>query len=583
MKKLLSIIAIAAALCFASCEKFDDSEIWDKLNNHENRITVLEELCKQLNTNISSLQAIVEAVQNKDYVTGVYPIQNGDAIIGYTITFTKSNPLTIYCGQGGAEGGGSFILQIGVKQDTDGIYYWTLNGEWLRDDAGNKIQASAVNGTDGTDGKDGITPRLKIENGYWFVSYDNGTTWQRLGVASDSDGAAGVIADVEETENEVIFTLADGSTITIPKAGNTVVVGENNKIYYTTTDGKKLYPNSNPNLFGAILISNTYKDGQGVMIFDDAVTSFGAEYSYDYSSVFDYNTRERLRTIILPNSVTSIGNSAFYGCSSLTSITIPDSVTEIDYNAFDGCTSLPVIDNIRYAGTYLIEVIDRTQTTYSIAENTRIIGKYAFSGCSSLTSITIPDSVTSIGEYAFNGCTSLPVIDNIRYADTYLVEAVDRSQTSYSIAKNTRFIGNDAFSYCGSLTSITIPDNVTSIGNSAFSGCSSLTSVTIPNSVTSIGYYAFNSCSSLTSVIIPNSVTSIGYYAFNSCSSLTSVYCKATTPPIAAYSDIEGGFWKAFDYNADDRRIYVPRASVEAYKSAEYWSDYASYIEGYDF
>ena len=136
-------------------------------------------------------------------------------------------------------------------------------------------------------------------------------------------------------------------------------------------------------------------------------------------------------------------------------------------------------------------------------------------------------------------------------------------------------IGEDAFYWCDSLTSVTIPDSVTTIGDRAFSECYSLTSVTIPDSVTAIGGYAFYNCSSLTSITIPDSVTSIRDEAFSYCSSLTSVYCKAVTPPA-------GGYYM-FDDNASGRKIYVPMESVEAYKSASYWSDYASDIVGYDF
>ena len=136
-------------------------------------------------------------------------------------------------------------------------------------------------------------------------------------------------------------------------------------------------------------------------------------------------------------------------------------------------------------------------------------------------------------------------------------------------------IGERAFSYCTSLTSITIPDGVTEIGSDAFAGCFSLTSITIPDGVTSIGYYAFFGCSSLTSIAIPDSVTSIGNSALWHCSSLTSVYCKAITPPM--------GGDNMFSDNSSDRKIYVPTARVDEYKSAEGWSDYAYSIYGYDF
>lgn len=135
-------------------------------------------------------------------------------------------------------------------------------------------------------------------------------------------------------------------------------------------------------------------------------------------------------------------------------------------------------------------------------------------------------------------------------------------------------IGNSAFSGCSSLTSVNIPDSVTTIEVGAFYDCSSLTSVTIPDSVTSIGNHTFGYCKSLTSINIPDSVTSIGSYAFSSCSSLTSIYCKPTTPPT---------IWSTFYNISTSAKIYVPTASVDAYKSATDWSDYASKIGGYDF
>ena len=252
--------------------------------------------------------------------------------------------------------------------------------------------------------------------------------------------------------------------------------------------------------------------------------------------------------------------SAFWG-SDITSITIPDSVTSIG-GVFCGCSSLA-----EFKGKFASEdgrclVVDGVFnsfapagfTEYTIPNNVTSIGEWAFRDCSSLTSITIPDSVTSIGEYAFCGCSSLE---------------------SINIPDGVTSIGVVAFGSCSSLESITIPDSVTSIGESAFSGCSSLESNTIPDSVTSIGSWAFYECSSLSSITIPDGVTSIGTGAFCECSSLAEVYCKPTTPPT-------GGSY-IFEYNAEGRKIYVPTESVETYKAAEYWSDYADAIVGYDF
>ena len=212
-----------------------------------------------------------------------------------------------------------------------------------------------------------------------------------------------------------------------------------------------------------------------------------------------------LTSITIPDSVTSIGNDAFHGCSGLTSITIPEGVTSIGSDAFRGCSSLTSVtigDSVTSIGTYAFEGCS-SLTSITIPDNVTSIGNYAFSGCNSLTSITIGDSVKSIGSYAFSGCNSL---------------------TSITIGDSVTSIGDDAFYNCDSLTSITIPDSVTSIGSSAFRGCSSLTSITIPDSVTSIGSSAFRGCSSLTSITIPDSVTSIGDYAFDYCSSLEAVY-----------------------------------------------------------
>lgn len=234
MKKLFTYLLVAITMIITGCsESFDDSKIWDKLNDHESRIAKLEELCKQMNTNISSLQTIVTALQNNDYVTGVTPVTKNGEVIGYTITFTKSQPITIYHGEDGKDGANGkdgYTPQIGVKQDTDGIYCWTVDGVWLYAN-GNKIKAVGTDGKDGQDGEDGITPKLKIENDYWYVSYDNGQTWTKLGKATGEDGANGsngangqdgkdgdsFFQNVNTANEEyVIFTLADGTQIKLP-------------------------------------------------------------------------------------------------------------------------------------------------------------------------------------------------------------------------------------------------------------------------------------------------------------------------------------------------------------------------------
>ena len=245
-----------------------------------------------------------------------------------------------------------------------------------------------------------------------------------------------------------------------------------------------------------------------------------------------------------------IARSAFYGCSSLTSVKIPNSVTSIGLEVFSYCSSLASI---------------------TIPNSVESIGRLAFSKCSSLSSITIPNSVTSIGYGAFEDCSSLPVVNNLRYADTYLVEAVDKTLSTYSIKKGTKWIGEDAFEDCKSLTSINIPNSVTSIKGNAFSYCSSLSSITIPDSVTSIGSEAFSYCSSLSSVTIGKSVKSIDSYAFEKCTRLYDIYCYASTPPSASESSFG-------NYNV---YLHVPCEYKRDYELDDLWGKF-KYIECFD-
>ena len=230
----------------------------------------------------------------------------------------------------------------------------------------------------------------------------------------------------------------------------------------------------------------------------------GVLFNKGKTQLIQYTLGSLSQSYVIPDSVTSIGDAAFYNCTSLTNITIPDSVISIGDYAFYYCLnliSITIPDSVRSIGDGAFDYCTRL-ASITIPNSVRSIGEVTFGYCTSLTSITIPDSVTSIGESAFYYCESL---------------------TSITIPDSVTSIGYDAFSYCTSLTSITIPDSVTSIGHYAFAHCTSLISITIPNSVTSIGYYAFSSCTSLTSITIPDSVTSIGFYAFCYCESLTSI------------------------------------------------------------
>ena len=304
------------------------------------------------------------------------------------------------------------------------------------------------------------------------------------------------------------------------------------------------------------------------VIIPDSVTEIGSMTFFGCTG---------LESITIGNSVTSIGYSAFSGCDSLKSITIPDSVTEIEYSTFEGCESIESVKigngvtSIGKGAFYNCTSL----TSITIGNKVTNIGQDVFINCTSLKSITIPNSVTSIGSRVFLGCgslTSITIPDRITSIG-YHTFAGCGSLTNITIPNSVTTIGESAFSECISLTSVTIPDRVKTIGKWAFYNCTSLTSVTIGNSVTSIGDYAFYVCSSLTSITIPDSVTSIGREAFWGCTSLTSVHCKSSTPPTGGVD--------MFKNNSSGRKIYVPVGTINAYRGATYWKDYASSIVVY--
>jgi len=211
--------------------------------------------------------------------------------------------------------------------------------------------------------------------------------------------------------------------------------------------------------------------------------------------------------ITIPNSVTSIGSSAFSGCTNLKNITIPDNVQNIGSSAFEECYNLVSI---------------------TIPNSVTSIGSRAFSGCSGLTGITIPNGVTTIEEYAFSWCsglTNVTIPNSVQSIGDFAFYACV-GLTSVTIENGVTSIGNYAFRACG-LNGITIPDSVTTIGEGAFMECSNLTSITIPKNVFSIGTQAFSDCSGLNSVTIGSGVIIIGYFAFSGCDNLTSVTFEA--------------------------------------------------------
>ena len=330
-------------------------------------------------------------------------------------------------------------------------------------------------------------------------------------------------------------TSIDGSAFRFC-SGLTSIVVENGNTKYDSRD------NCNAIIETA---SNTLICGCKTTVIPNSVTSIGKSAFFGCDGLTSVN---------IPNSVTSIGEYAFNSCSGLTSVTIPNSVKGIGIGAFEYCnglTSVTINSNSIISRTYsspsnLSNFFGRQVKSYIIGDDVTHIGDYAFYGCSGLTSVTVGNSVTSIGSSAFYGCsglTSVTINSNSIISKTYssssnLSRIFGSQVKSYIIGDDVTHIGDYAFYGCSGLTSVTIPNSVTSIGCFAFYGCSGLTSVTIPNSVTSIGSSAFYSCSGLTSVTIPNSVTSIGDYAFKGCSGLTSVTINSNSIISKTYSSL---------------------------------------------
>ncbi|WP_400233890.1 leucine-rich repeat domain-containing protein [Methanomethylophilus alvi] len=356
--------------------------------------------------------------------------------------------------------------------------------------------------------------------------------------ASDHSGSCG-------DNVRYVFDSSTG-TLTISGSGDMSSYSYGSAPWYTyRSDVKKVVIGDGVTSIG----SYTFYECSSLasVVIPDSVTSIGNYAFYRCTSLASvtipdsvtsidssaFSGCSSLASITIPDSVTSIGNEAFYGCSSLVSVTIPDSVTSIGGDVFSGCSSLTSIivsegneayrsvDGVLFSKDMkmLVQCLaGKSDDSYIIPDSVTSIGGGAFSGCSSLVSVTIPDSVTSIGQSAFFGCFSL---------------------VSVTIPDSVTSIGQFAFYECSSLASVTIPDSVTSIGSDAFFGCSSLTSITIPDGVTSIGGWAFYRCTSLASVVIGNGVTSIGDYAFYRCTSLASITIPDGVTSIGSYAFYE--------------------------------------------
>ena len=494
----------------------------------------LQRLCNETNTNLSALQTIVTALQNNDYITSVDPLTENGKVVGYTIKFAKSNPIVIYNGKDGADGN---TPVIGVKKDTDGIYYWTLDGEFIVAD-GQKIKAQGTDGNNGADGSDGVTPKLEIREGYWWISYDNGTNWTQLGKATGEDGKDADSIKITQDENNVYFELADGTVITISKTGQSV---DPNIIQFADENVKKL------------CVGMWDTNGDLELSYDEAatVTSLGTTFTGN-SEIQIFNELKHFTGL-------TVLDDAFSGCSNLWKVTIPVNVESMTFNNFKGCVSLKTITFEK--GSKLKAFTGGHDNNY------KILG--AFLDCKSLTTIEIPASVESLGT-AFKG-SSLRTITFEKGSKLKSITGGYQNKDNYS----------GALSDCKALTFIEIPASVETIEIAAFKGCSSLEMITFEkgsklesiSGVRDLG--AFDGAINLTTVDMSEctQVKRIDEYTFYGNSNLRLFKIGTEIPPTCK----DYTFYNINPYSV----LKVPSGCTDAYKKATGWKKFAS-ITGLD-
>ena len=641
MKKLLAFAALFAVVALTSC-KYDDDDLWNSVHGLENRVAKLEELCKQMNTNISSLQTIVTALQNNVYVTGTTPLMKDGKEIGYTITFSKGNPITIYHGKDGQDGEDGITPTISVKKDTDGVYYWTLNGEFIVVDGG-KIQAEGKDGTNGT------TPQFKIENDYWFVSYNNGANWTQLGKATGEDGIGGDSmfsgVDYETSTDYVIFTLSNGTQIKLPtwsafealqrlcnetntnlSALQTIVTALQNNDYITSVDpltenGKVVgytikFAKSNP------IVIYIGKDGaDGV---DGNTPVIGVKKDTD--GIY-YWTLDGEFIVVDGQKIKAQGTDGNNGADGSDGVTPKLEIQEgywwISYDNGTNWTQLGKAtgedgkdaDSIKITqdeNNVYFELADGTvitmpQNNDTTTQNIQFADPITKYLCSSqwLNSSNI-DNLNSWdknldGELSYQEAANVKYIGYYHYFHGSAISSFNELRYFIGVT----YIGKEAFKDCSKLYTIVIPDNVKTIEQNAFSGCSDLQFVTWGNNITDIQDRAFYGCTSLRFIILGDYVETIGAYAFYGASSINIstlrvtlpasvksigdyafhnrnvefVYCKSLTPPFLGGANVFGNDWGT----SWKCKYYVPMSAVDDYKKAPYWKDLGDNIVGYDF
>lgn len=593
--KQLRILSIFLLLSlFSSCTA-DIDGLSERMDDLEARVEALEELCSQMNTNISSLQTIVGALQDNDYISSIAPVVEGEDTVGYVINFTQSGSVTIYHGEDGQ------TPLIGVRQDADGQYYWTVDGEWLLNDAGNKVQAL---------GQDGITPQLKIEtDGYWYISYDGGITWTQLGKATGEDGDS-MFSGVTQDDDNVYLTLADGTVITLPKArkldlqfsetdGIACAAGQTVRVAYTLTGGNSQTRiasigeggwTSNvektddatgfiavtapvPITPGKVLVMADNNQGQTVMktlTFEEGVLTVVADTYFAEGAAGEVSvhintnitgytvhipdeaqswlsvvplTRSEMRTDTLRLALTEYPEGTIRRASVeircagqlLQAFTVEQTAVKQEVIEFAD----PLVKQILVESTDpLIDTDHDGEISYPEAERALTIPTFQGTMIKSFDELQYFTSLTRIPFQNFSECkilTSAQLPENLSQIENHAFSGCG-NLTELELPDALELLGGGAFYDCTNLSEIVIPEGVTRLQVSTFSGCSKLSSVQLPTGLEYIESYAFNGCTQLIELSIPKSVTIIERDAFSGCTELKQINLPEELTSIAEYT-----------------------------------------------
>ena len=564
-------------LLFGCSDKYDDSALRNDLNDLENRIAKLEELCKQMNTNISSLQKIVDALQDNLSISKVEQISDG-----YIIHFSDGSTATIKNGKDSED-----APIIGVKKDTDGIYYWTLDGKWLTDEKGNKVKAQGtdgkdgvdgedgndgvdgedgVDGTNGKDGKDGITPQLKIENGRWMLSMDDGKTWTDIGQATGADGkdgedgadgtdgedgvdgkdgTNGIFKRVREDDDNVYFTLEDDSVITIPKSDNSKFViafnttdiailngGESKTISYTITDATE-------NTVVKAIAQDGWKAKVNATSADKGTITITAPNPIVESEILVFANDGSYRTVMVSLNCmqgqiniadNSIDATPAGGTQEIKLTTNLDYTVEIPDNAKSWLSLAPQTRALR-EDTIVFEVtanegIQRFATVALKDEQGNTLQTIIFRQLGTCTEIHVEtkgELENVLADYDYANIESLKITGVLNDVDFLFIYRMMPNLKNLDIAEvNITALPIQAFYKSTNVENLILPNTLITIGEEMFYQ-SKLKTVVIPANATTIGNSAFEQCASLISIDIPANVETIGTAAFKGCSSLTTV------------------------------------------------------------